>query len=270
MTGTGYEMWGPLSGLGSSISHLFDGYSRKARLTPALIGAFPVILVCVALTPALVNWKKLWLLVVASGTIILVDQLVRDRGRAIQSDLWASWGGPPTTLALRHDGAKNQTLLARRHQKISTLLDQAMPSKRQETRNPAKADEAYEVAVKYLISQTRDTSHFRLIFLENCNYGFRRNMFGMRAIGLSISLAVCVACTAGVVASYCGLLVWKPGFALAAGASLGLALFWWRIVNAEWVRSAANDYAERLFDALDVLPLPPQENSQGSNPASQT
>ncbi|MEU8959549.1 hypothetical protein AB0C93_35275 [Streptomyces sp. NPDC048518] len=92
----------------------------------------------------------------------------------------------------------------------------------------------------------------------------------MRTIGLSISLVVCVACTAGVVAYFYGLLVWETGFALAAGVSLGLALFWWRIVNAEWVRSAANDYAERLLDALDVLPLPPQENSQGSNPASQT
>lgn len=262
-------MWGPLSGLSSSISHFFDEYSRKARLTPALIGALPVIVACVALIPTLVNWKKLWLLVVASGTVILVDQLVRDRGRAIQSDLWASWGGPPTTLALRHGSAKNQTLLARRHQKISTLLDQPMPSKRQETRNPVKADEAYEVAVRYLISQTRDASKFRLIFLENCHYGFRRNMLGMRTVGLWTSLAVCAACAGGVVASYYKLLVWKPGFALAACVSLALAFFWWRIVNSEWVRSAANDYAERLLDALDVLPLTPQESPQGNSPASQ-
>jgi hypothetical protein len=262
-------MWGPLSGLGSSVSHLFDGYSRRARLAPAFIGAFPVILVCIALVPALANWKKLWLLMVASGTVILVDQIVRDRGRSIQPALWASWGGPPTTLALRHNGAKNATLLARRHQKITVLLGQQMPTKRQEIGNPAKADEVYEVAVRYLISQTRDTSQFRLIFLENCHYGFRRNMLGMRKISLVVSWTVFIASAAGMVASYYGVLVWKPGFAVAACASLGLSLFWWRVVNSDWVKSAAHDYAERLLDALDVLPLPPQENAPANNSNTQ-
>jgi hypothetical protein len=144
-----------------------------------------------------------------------------------------------------------------------------MPSKRQETRNPAKADEAYEVAVRYLISQTRDTSQFRLIFLENCHYGFRRNMLGMRTISLMVSIAVFTASAGGVVASHYGLLVWRPGFALAACVSLGLAIFWWRVVNPDWVKSSAADYAERLLDALDVLPLSPQENLQGDSPQAQ-
>lgn len=247
------------------MSHLFDGYSRKARLAPAFIGAFPVILVCVALIPALINWKKLWLLLVASGAVILVDQLVRDRGRAIQPGLWESWGGPPTTSALRHNGARNQTLLTRRHQRITTLIDQPIPSRRQEARNPAKADEAYEVAVKYLISQTRDTSEFRLVFLENCHYGFRRNMLGIRPIGLAVSVTAFLASMGGIVASHYGLIIWKDGFAVTACASLGLVFFWWRVVNSEWVKSAANDYAERLLDALEVLPLTQQENTQADS-----
>ncbi|MFD4001906.1 hypothetical protein [Streptomyces rubiginosohelvolus] len=45
-------------------------------------------------------------------------------------------------------------------------------------------------------------------------------------------------------------------------ASLILAVFWWKAVSSDWVRSAAEDYAERLLDVLDVLPLPPQENAQ--------
>ncbi|MFF0793288.1 hypothetical protein [Streptomyces spiralis] len=249
--------------MGSSIGHLFDGYSRKARLAPAFIVAFPVTLLCVALIPTLVNWNKLWLLAVASGTVILVDQLVRDRGRAIQPGLWGAWGGPPATQALRHSGAKNLTLLARRHQKLATLLDQPMPTKRQELRNPAKADEVYEMAVKYLISQTRDTAQFRLVFLENCHYGFRRNMLGVRSLGLAISIFVCAATVGAVAASYYGLLVWKIGFALVAIVSLALSLFWWKLVNSDWVKSAASDYAERLLEVLDVLPLAPSANVSG-------
>lgn len=261
-------MWGILSGLGSNLSHFFDGYSRKARIAPAFIVAFPIILVCAALAPTAVNWNKLWLLVVASGAVMVVDQLVRDRGRSIQNDLWNSWGGPPSTLALRHDGAKNATLLARRHRKLAELLGQPMPTKRQELRNPAKADEAYEVAVKYLISQTRDTVQFRLIFLENCHYGFRRNLLGMRPVGLFVSLTACSGSAAGAVASHFGWLAWKAGFVLVACASLILSIFWWRVVKSDWVRSAANDYAERLLDSLDVLPLILQEN--GPDVSSQT
>ncbi|MFF9083458.1 hypothetical protein ACF1BR_27615 [Streptomyces rubiginosohelvolus] len=129
-------------------------------------------------------------------------------------------------------------------------------------RNPVKADESYEVAVKYLISQTRDTSEFRLIFLENCHYGFRRNMLGIRPIGLTVSIIFFLAGVGGIVASHYGIVVWKSGFILTSCASLILAVFWWKAVSSDWVRSAAEDYAERLLDALDVLPLPPQENTQ--------
>ncbi|MFF9627079.1 hypothetical protein [Streptomyces griseosporeus] len=194
-----------------------------------------------------------------------MDQIVRDRGRAIQPDLWSSWGGPPATKALRHSGAKNPTLLARRHQKLAALLDHPMPTKRQETGNPAKADETYEMAVRYLIAQTRDTTQFRLIFLENCHYGFRRNMLGVRTIGLTTSLAVSGMAVVAVAASYYGMLAWKIGFVLVAVVGLTLSVFWWRVVNSEWVRSAAEDYAERLLDALDVLPIALVENTPGED-----
>ncbi|MEU6516851.1 hypothetical protein [Streptomyces sp. NPDC046978] len=128
-----------------------------------------------------------------------------------------------------------------------------MPNKRQELRNPQKADEAYETAVKYLISRTRDTNAFRLIFLENCHYGFRRNMLGMRTIGLAVSMTVFFGTIGAVYASLYGLVVWRAGFVLVSVISLSLGVFWWKAVNSDWVRNAATDYAERLLDSLDVL-----------------
>ena len=34
---------------------------------------------------------------------------------------------------------------------------------------------------------------FPLVYEENCNYGFRRNMFGLRPIGIAVSVIAAVA-----------------------------------------------------------------------------
>lgn len=251
---------------GSNLSNIFDGYTRRARLAPAFIATLPVSLTCIAVIPNFANWHKLWLLVLATGAIGLIDQIVRERGRKIQSTLWESWGGPPATQALRHRDSTNSKLLARRHQQIALLLGEEMPSRRQEVRSPSKADQAYEMAVRYLISRTRDTATFRLIFLENCQYGFRRNMLGMRTVGLSISVSACIATLGFAIGSFYGLPIWRVGFSLVAAASLILTLIWWRVVNPDWVRSAARDYAERLLDSLDVLlPIETQQAQAGDS-----
>ena len=41
---------------------------------------------------------------------------------------------------------------------------------------------------------TRDIKRFPLLFVENVTYGFRRNLFGLKRIGLGINAIVVVAC----------------------------------------------------------------------------
>lgn len=251
---------------GSSLSNVFDGYTRRARLAPAFIAALPVSMICIAVIPNFANWHKLWLLALSSGAIGLIGQMVREKGRKVQPQLWQSWGGPPTTQALRHRSATNSRLLARRHQQLALLLGEEMPSRRQEAGNPNKADQVYEMAVRYLISRTRDTTAFRLIFLENCQYGFRRNMLGMRRVGLFLSTSACIATLGFAVESLHGLPIWRTGFTLVAAASLILTLVWWRVVNPDWVQAAARNYAERLLDSLDVLlPIETQQAQSGDS-----
>lgn len=236
-----------------ALGQIFDGYSRRARIAPAFIVSMPITFTCVVLIPTLANWNKLWLLATTAGVTVIADHLVRDRGRKLQPELWASWGGPPATKALRHRDAGNTTMLLRRHGQLEKLLDMSMPTRRQEASNPAKADEKYEVAVKYLISRTRDTATYRLIFLENCHYGFRRNMLGVRPTGLAASLTVLAGSIAVLGLSFYGLTIWRLGFCLVASVSLTLSYFWLKVVRPDWVRSAAECYAERLFESLDTL-----------------
>src|SRR5437016_2310437 len=79
-----------------------EAYSIKARWSPVFLAVLPPLILCFALVPGLPAWNKLWPLLGAAGVVILVDQLGRDRGKRLEPALWASWGGAPTTAALRH------------------------------------------------------------------------------------------------------------------------------------------------------------------------
>jgi len=94
---------------------------------------------------------------------------------------------------------------------------------------------------------------FPLVFEENCNYGFRRNLFGLRSLGLSIATlgtAAIAVLIFGHLRSRVPLTPLIIPFGLINAIALLLWLFW---IKADWVRISADAYAERLLETLDDL-----------------
>jgi len=133
---------------------VLDAYSIKARWSPVLLVVLPLLLLCFSLIPGLPAWTKLWPLAGAAGVVILAYQLGRDGGKRLQSSLWATWGGAPTTAALRHREAANPVLLARQHERIAAITGKSLPTAQEERADPAGADHAYETAIAVLIART--------------------------------------------------------------------------------------------------------------------
>jgi hypothetical protein len=75
------------------------------------------------------------------------------------------------------------------------LTGQKIPSVDEENATPDIVDQTYEVYAKSLIAKTRNRSEFSLIFEENCNYGFRRNLLGMKTVGIIISALSMISIT---------------------------------------------------------------------------
>jgi hypothetical protein len=232
-----------------------DAYSIRARWAPVFLVAFPPLTLCIALIPGLQAWHKLWPLLSAAGIVILVDQLGRDGGKRLQPALWASWGGAPTTTALRHRDAPNPVLLARQHERIAAIVGHALPTADEERADPAAADHVYQAAIAVLIARTRGRrTEYPLIFAENCNYGFRRNMLGLRPWGKLLAAAAGVLALAAISAGLAGLV--NVPLALAGAvlvASAAAAMLWWRVVTPNWVQPVACAYAERLLEAAETL-----------------
>ncbi len=236
---------------------MIDTYERKARLYPALILMAPGVIAIVAITstqlPA-VN-VALFGLVVECGGAFLLSQLARDAGKKKEKALFEKWGGMPSVAIFRHrDTRLDPITKAGYHKKLSTLVDGTKPpSVADEQSDPEAADHIYTAWSTYLRLNTRDAKKYRLLFLENISYGYRRNIWGMQLVGAITSVLFLAVTTIWLY------VLFRAAHAISlelAGASLILLVFsllWLFRFSPSWVRIAADAYAERLAEAANTL-----------------
>ncbi|MCU1676705.1 MAG: hypothetical protein JWM93_1463, partial [Frankiales bacterium] len=158
---------------------MLDAYARKARLFPAALAALPALVLCAGAgflpsTAGVVSAAA----VGACGVVLC--GFVRDAGRAVQAAAWASSGGSPTLRAMRFSGAPSSTTVERLHARVTRATDIVLPSAAQEREDPKAADELYGEAITALRELTRDAVAHPLVAVENTEYGFRRNCFGLK------------------------------------------------------------------------------------------
>jgi hypothetical protein len=171
--------------------------------------------------------------------------------------LWRSWGGPPTTQLFRlSDQRIDEHTKKRYHQKMQNLCAvTTMPDASMEANDPAIADSVYSAWTKYLISQTRDTKKFSLLFKENTSYGFRRNLWGLRGFAILFTVAVILF---NYIFWSVKLKIYNPlllptSFIYSTITLLVILSFWLLIVTKSWVKRVAFSYAERLCESVDNL-----------------
>ena len=233
---------------------MLDAYSLKARLWPALLAGLPAAAAVAVAFPG-VDWRQAG--VIGGGTTVgltfLLAQLARSAGKRKEPSLYAKWGGKPTTRYLRHrDSPLDAHTLARYHRNVEVISpDLRMPTAASETVDPAGADTLYDAATRALINKTRDRRRFTLLFKENVHYGFCRNLWGLKPVGVCIAIAACAASTA--LAYHDRHAATLPANAIVACLSLVWVLLWLAWLTPGWVRVPADAYAERLLEASDAL-----------------
>lgn len=236
------------------MSFLPDHYTRQARLFPALLVMLPVGLAIVAWFPQkFIGWGLLLGIAMSCGLTALLAQIGRDLGKSKEPTLYEKWGGKPTTQLLRCANSYiDQHTKSRYKQKLQNVIATiTFPSAEEEKHAPDAADEVYVSCTKYLLEKTRDLKQFDLLYKENVNYGFRRNLWGMKPAGLILAAGGLIAAAIPIYLVRADTI---PPVAVAASALNAALLIWWLLrIRPDWVRMAAFAYAERLLAACELL-----------------
>jgi hypothetical protein len=167
-----------------------DEYEVRARLFPALLITLPALAAFWVLWPTARSVAGIAAgSAIESAVIFWLTKIARDQGKKIERNLFEKWGGKPTTIVLRWSDSHFDVFTKERYRKtLATMASLTLPSKAEESNDPVRADQAYESCVRALLEKRRGITH-RLIFNENCNYGFVRNLLGLKMTGILIALA---------------------------------------------------------------------------------
>jgi hypothetical protein len=259
-------------GLVSGISELFDSYSRQARLFPALLTVFAPLIALLAWFPTLLlsNIGGALLTIGSScGLLYLLASLARTSGKKVEKRLLIEWGAWPTTYLLRHSSRLDKHTRARYHGFLAGRVPGiSFPSQVVEEQDTDGADAVYDSAVKWLKERARG-KEFPLVEKENAQYGFRRNLRGMKALGSSLCVITLLLFVLAVVlrepqlvsqfrsnpGGVAGHLALELPPAIWAAVALNvIALFCWIfIVTDNWVKTGGEQYAEALLATCDRI-----------------
>lgn len=258
----------------SDITSLFDSYGRQARLFPGLLTIFPPLLAVLAWFPWLIVSSvagTLLTIATSCGLLYALGSWARTKGRRIEPKLRREWGGWPTTILLRHTSELDTHTRRRYHEYLAAALPKlSFPTAEQEAKNPSEATDVYDSAVIWLKERTRDKECW-MVNRENAQYGFRRNLLGLKPDGITFCLLTLFASLVAVISdnpSVVGPLQsynWRgeiqilTGLGPAVWAALAVntlaVLVWVFVVTKAWVREAGFQYANALLACCDKIPL---------------
>lgn len=237
---------------------MFDTYTLKARVYPIVILLFPILMIGLFYSFEFNSFLPLGSSALISGAFsYLFSQLGRDKGKNKEAELWQHWGGMPSVQLLRlSNQAIDKHTKQRYHKKLLSLCPvNATPNEWMEENTLAEADEIYKTWSAYLRSKTRDTKVYSLLFKDNCSYGFRRNMWGLKSI--AIQLIILLLAGNFVLGFYktksINPLLYGHGVQYCIVGLLLMLSFWLFVVSKKWVRLPAFSYAERLCEATETL-----------------
>ncbi|MFL5330480.1 MAG: hypothetical protein ACJ8C4_16375 [Gemmataceae bacterium] len=227
-----------------------DRYERKARLLPGLL---------LAAAPALTAWVVVheftkWYAAASSAigveflVAIILGQFARARGRSAEEELWAAWGGPPTTRWLRPwDQHCSDQQKSKWRGAIKRLTGMALPASVPSDGTKDEIDRQIGDATRQLRYTLRGKPEAALLATHNEDYGFARNLFGVRWHWVGL----CVACLAGCCVVF--LFGMRPYAGLAVAGAFTIASILVARELPDYVRRCADRYAESLFSTAILV-----------------
>lgn len=239
----------------SGLANFFNPYDRFTKLYPMVLVLLPLGLGISAWIPPHVQIQGvLGSAIVVLALSSLLGQLARDEGKRREPELFYLWGGRPSDCALSYGAAVfPPPTLARRHRAL-TKLDPELKFPMSAEEEAGASDRfvpTYAAATDLLLANTRDRGTFPMLFRENMNYGYRRNLWGMKPAGLVSSLLGFAACAVRFGIDHAA--DRPPLYTAIAGGVVCVCLMvlWGFRITPSWVKLPSDAFARQLAEACD-------------------
>jgi len=129
-----------------------------------------------------------------------------------------------------------------------------MPTATEEAAAPTDADVTYSSAVRWLREHARDKATYPLVFEENVNYGFRRNMLAAKSVALAlIAIGLVTTCVYVYLKHRFAITQIDTRLLISASIYLAAGSFWLLFVTRSWVKDAAESYTRALLASCEAI-----------------
>lgn len=232
----------------NQIINLFDAYNIRVRFSAGLILISPIIISVYLLVPNASNFSfTAIILVICFGLCNLMMSLSRFWGRNVPSKCFS--GLMPAQQLLMPDDETLDPITKKRYYKFLCSNVENLSF----TKDIAISTNSCKSAVNWLISQTRDSNKFPLIKEETINFGFSKTLYGLKPLGIVISLLLTIIEIIIVIAKI-NLKFNYITYADIIAATITSCIFtiiWIFFIKKEWVTYSGYKYAKTLLSACD-------------------
>lgn len=233
-----------------------DKYSLNARIYPMVLFFMPLIILGITYSIKFEAYIQILSTLGASAALIyFLANLGRDLGKKGEPNLWTKWGGMPTAQLLSYNNDRIDKITKRNYHERLCELSPIEKKPDFQSSELSSVIDIYRYWSKFLISKTRDTKKYSLLFKENISYGFRRNAWGLR----NLAIILCVLSLSGNFL-YSLLMTnqfeWKSlpiSFVVSESLILVWMLIWIFVIRNSWVKVPAFAYGERLLESISTI-----------------
>ena len=230
--------------------NLSDHYERKARFLPAVLSVLPLLPVATTFGVPLLEWGKFLIAGGGLGAIVAValSHIASVFGNRLQDKLWPDWPHDAPTNRWLHPDEKSVSIQQKQlwYHAIKKLVKIDI-QKAVDAGEPDELKATVNDAVKALRSRIWKTPEAERAQLHNVDYGFARNLTGLRPVWITFALSSLVGCWYAYIWEN-GTILWAIVSTVVAVGALVLA-----ILLPGYVRKKAHYYAESFFAAVVAL-----------------
>src|ERR1043166_8097863 len=222
-----------------------DSYERKARFFPAFIVVLPIIVFAMSLRLPDDGWVKKLLVAGGAGSALVVAfaHLASAAGNRFGDAFWKKRGGLPTLRWMRVSDTAHSTQQKQQwYDGIKKLTGLDIPAT--VATKPQEEDGIISDALRQVRYQIRGKATAKMVDKHNEEYGFARNLAGLRWLMLASATLAVVGC--GV--------AWRFEHGSVIGCVIAGCLFIYAVVMFLWLPSYVGRAGERYAESILSIP----------------